>query len=160
MAKQFLIKTNHGNITIELDFENAPVTSRNFENYVNRGFFDGTIFHRIIKGFMIQGGGILADMTQKPTDTPIELESQNGLKNDRGTIAMARTMDPNSATSQFFINHVDNDFLNYSPGNPGYAVFGRVVDGMETVDAIADVETGGQDVPKQTVLIESITAVA
>jgi cyclophilin family peptidyl-prolyl cis-trans isomerase len=160
MTKKFIIRTNYGSITLELDYENAPVTCRNFEHYVNKNFFDGTIFHRVIKGFMIQGGGMTSDMSQKSTDTPIILESENGLKNYRGTIAMARTMDPNSATSQFFINHADNDFLNFAPGNPGYAVFGKVIEGMEVVDAIAEVETASkgyhQDVPMQTIKIETV----
>ena len=154
------LKTTKGEITIELDEEKAPVTTANFIQYVNDGFFSSTIFHRVINGFMIQCGGMIADMSQKETRDPIVNEANNGLKNDRGTLAMARTNDPNSATAQFFINHADNDFLNYAgAGNPGYAVFGKVTDGMDVVNAIAEVETGRSgmhdDVPKETIAIES-----
>jgi len=154
------LTTSKGDITIELNEEKAPVTSANFLRYVNDGFYAGTIFHRVIPGFMIQGGGMTSDMSSKNTHPPIVNEAGNGLKNQRGTLAMARTNDPNSATSQFFINHKDNDFLNYtSPANPGYAVFATVTDGMDVVDAIADTPTGRQgmhdDVPTETISIES-----
>jgi cyclophilin family peptidyl-prolyl cis-trans isomerase len=161
------IKTNQGDITLELDSEKAPATVDNFVQYVKDGFFDGTIFHRVINGFMIQGGGFTADMQQKETRAPIKNEADNGLPNNRGTIAMARTQVVDSATAQFFINLVDNDFLNHrdpSPQGYGYAVFGRVTNGMETVDAIAGVATGSQgmhqDVPTEAVVIESATVVA
>lgn len=154
-----LLTTNYGDITIKLDFEKAPITAKNFAGYVEDGFFDGTIFHRVINGFMIQGGGMDADMSEKETKSPIKLESNNGLKNKKGTVAMARTNNPDSATAQFFINHKDNDFLNYAPGNPGYAVFGAVIEGEDVVEKIANVATGRRgyhdDVPKETVLIES-----
>lgn len=156
-----VLKTNLGTIKIELDYDKAPVTCANFERYVTEGHYDGTIFHRVIKGFMIQGGGFTPDMDQKPTHEPIENEAANGLSNDRGTIAMARTPNPHSATCQFFINTVDNDFLNFRSPDPsgfGYCVFGKVVEGMETVDAIEGVKTatlhGMRDVPTQTVVIE------
>lgn len=158
--KKVAIKTSKGTIVVELDFVNAPITAKNFADYVSEKFFDGTIFHRVIKGFMIQGGGMKPDMKEKGSKTPIKLESKNGLANNRGTLAMARTSVPDSATSQFFINLVDNAFLNYAGNaNPGYAVFGKVVEGLEVVDAIAAVSTGSKgyhdDVPKETVLIES-----
>jgi cyclophilin family peptidyl-prolyl cis-trans isomerase len=153
------METTMGDIVIELNDKAAPVTVKNFVLYVEEGFYDGLIFHRVIAGFMIQGGGFTPDMAQKPTHEPITNEASNGLKNDRGTIAMARTNNPNSATAQFFINHKDNGFLNYAPGNPGYAVFGKVVEGMDVVDKIAAVKTGrkGQfdDVPLEPVLIKS-----
>jgi len=137
------LETNMGDIVIELNEKAAPITVKNFLGYVEKGFYDGTIFHRVIKNFMIQGGGFTADMKRKKTDAPIVNEASNGLKNKRGTIAMARTSDPDSATSEFFINHRDNDSLNYSgPSNPGYAVFGKVVEGMDVVDAIANTKTG------------------
>lgn len=136
------LTTNQGAIELELDSEKAPITAKNFERYVTEGFYDGTIFHRVIKGFMIQGGGFTAGMSEKQTHDPIVNEAKNGLKNDKYTIAMARTSDPDSATAQFFINVANNDFLNYNPGNPGYAVFGRVTKGTEVVDAIAKVRTG------------------
>ena len=154
-----VLTTNHGAITVELDTEKAPKSVENFVNYVKSGHYDGTIFHRIIDGFMIQGGGFEPDMKQKPTNDPIENEADNGLKNDRYTIAMARTSDPHSATAQFFINVGDNDFLNY-PGSDGwgYAVFGKVSDGMDVVDAIRAVKTGRKsmfsDVPVEDVVIE------
>jgi peptidyl-prolyl cis-trans isomerase B (cyclophilin B) len=138
------MKTTMGDITIELDAEAAPVSVKNFLEYVNDGFYAGTIFHRVIKGFMIQCGGMDKDMNSKPNNDPIINEAANGLKNDRGTLAMARTSDPDSATSQFFINHADNDFLNYAGPTPdkiGYAVFGKVTEGMDIVDAVAEVET-------------------
>ena len=131
-------ETSLGAFTLELDAEKAPVSVENFLSYVDDGFFDGLIFHRVIPGFMIQGGGMLPDMTQKQNKAPIKNEATNGLKNVRGTIAMARTNEINSATSQFFINLSDNEFLNHSPGNYGYAVFGKVVDGMDTIDLIAE----------------------
>ena len=136
------LETSRGLIKLELDAERAPVTVANFVQYVEDGFYDGTVFHRVIPGFMIQGGGYDPDGSEKPTREAIVLESANGLKNLRGAIAMARTMVADSATSQFFINLVDNDFLDHAPGNDGYAVFGRVVEGMDVVDAIAAAETG------------------
>lgn len=159
-----LMKTNKGDIEITLDENAAPETVANFLAYVDAGFYNGTIFHRVIDGFMIQGGGFTPDMTQKLTRAPIRNEASNGLKNDRYTIAMARTSEINSATSQFFINTVNNDFLNFRAPNPaayGYAVFGRVVKGTETVDAISKVATDirgyFQDVPREAVVIESVT---
>jgi cyclophilin family peptidyl-prolyl cis-trans isomerase len=158
--KMIKLETTKGDIVIELDEKAAPVTSANFLKYVQEGFFDGTIFHRVIPGFMIQGGGFTPDMTQKPTLAPIINEAGNGLKNDRGTIAMARLPNPNSATAQFFINLVNNGPLNYSgPRNPGYAVFGKVTDGMDVVDEIAKVETSSkgpyENVPVEPVIIKS-----
>lgn len=163
MAKVKLA-TSMGDIVIELNEEKAPVTTENFLGYVKDGFYDGMIFHRVIKDFMIQGGGFDGDMNQKKTRDPIVNEANNGLKNDKGTIAMARTNDPNSATAQFFINHQDNDFLNYAgAGNPGYAVFGKTVEGIDVVDKIAVVKTtvkmGMGDVPAEQVVIESATIV-
>lgn len=159
--------TTLGTMTLELDGEKAPKTVANFLSYVDGGFYDGTIFHRVIDNFMVQGGGFDSDMQQKPTEAPIENEADNGLKNDRGTIAMARTMDPHSATAQFFINVSDNDFLNHSGKNTqgwGYAVFGRITDGADVLDKIRAVPTGNrgghQDVPTDTVLIESVTVIA
>lgn len=156
-----VLETNKGNIEIQLDLEKAPITAQNMLDYVNAGFYDGTIFHRVIKNFMIQGGGFTPDMNQKETKANIENEAFNGLKNDRGAIAMARTNDPHSASSQFFINHKDNDFLNFSAKTPmgwGYCVFGKVTEGMDIVDAIAEVATGNagfhQDVPVEPVIIE------
>lgn len=158
---QVVLHSNKGDIVIELDAEKAPNTVENFLSYVNEGFFDGTIFHRVIPGFMIQGGGFTADMQQKKTHEPIQNEAENGLKNLRGTLAMARTNDPHSATAQFFINLTDNDFLNFKAASGsgwGYAVFGKVVSGMDVVDAIAKAPTGNkgmhQDVPKETVSID------
>jgi cyclophilin family peptidyl-prolyl cis-trans isomerase len=153
------LQTNMGNIVIKLNKEAAPITVKNFLGYVNEGFYDGTIFHRVIKGFMIQGGGMTTNMRPKQTRPPIKNEANNGLKNDRGTIAMARTNNPHSAKSQFFINLKDNDFLNYVPAkNHGYAVFGMVVEGMEVVDKIAAVKTTRKhpyaDVPAEAVVIE------
>jgi len=138
MAKnpQVLIKTNQGDITLELYSDKAPITVKNFLEYVKSGTYEGTVFHRVIKGFMIQGGGFTTQGQEKPTNAPIKLESNNGLKNLQGTIAMARTNVADSATDQFFINTVDNDFLNYAPGNPGYAVFGKVITGMDVVQKI------------------------
>jgi peptidyl-prolyl cis-trans isomerase B (cyclophilin B) len=162
--KRIQMVTNYGTIVIELDGEKAPVTVENFLNYTKKGFYEGTLFHRVIPNFMIQGGGFTADFTQKETQAPIKNEADNGLKNARGTIAMARTNDPHSATAQFFINVVDNGFLNYqSPTEMGwgYTVFGHVVEGMDVVDKIAAVETtskmGHQDVPKSPVIIEKVT---
>ena len=159
------LSTSMGVITIELSDDKAPVTVENFLAYVNDGFFNGTIFHRVIKGFMIQGGGFNADMSQKETKPSIINEANNGLKNEKGTLSMARTNDPNSATCQFFINHADNEFLNFSgASNPGYAVFAKVVDGIEVVDAIAGVATARKDmhddVPVETVTIDSAEVVA
>jgi cyclophilin family peptidyl-prolyl cis-trans isomerase len=158
------LETTKGAIVIEVNETAAPVTAANFLQYVNDGFYDGTIFHRVIPGFMIQGGGFTSDMKQKTTRPPIVNEAKNGLKNKRGTLAMARTNDPNSATGQFFINLVDNTNLDYSARNPGYAVFGDVVEGMDVVDAIAKVKTGMkdmfQDVPVETVIIKSAKVVS
>ncbi|MCF7860942.1 peptidyl-prolyl cis-trans isomerase [Candidatus Woesearchaeota archaeon] len=154
-----VIETSKGNIEVQLDADKAPISVENFLKYVDVGFYDGTVFHRVISNFMIQGGGFTADGKQKSTNSPIKLESQNGLKNLRGTIAMARTSVPDSATSQFFINVVDNDFLNYRPGNDGYAVFGKVVSGMDIVDSIKQVETGSSpmaDWPKEAVTINKV----
>lgn len=160
------LTTNFGNIDIELNFDKAPKTAANFEQYVKDGFYNGTIFHRVIDNFMIQGGGMTADMQEKPTREPIENEAANGLKNDCYTIAMARTMDPHSASSQFFINVKDNDFLNHTAPTPkgwGYCVFGKVVAGTDVVDKIKTVKTGRHgyhdDVPLETVLIEKAEVV-
>ncbi len=160
------METSKGTIVLELDAANAPVTVENFLTYVREGFYDGTIFHRVISNFMIQGGGFTSDMTQKPTHDPIRNEANNGLGNDTGTIAMARTNDPHSATAQFFINVRDNQFLNFSGENMqgwGYAVFGKVTEGMEVVNAIRDVPTTTrgpfQDVPAETVTIEKVSIV-
>ena len=156
------IKTNHGDIKVKLFDDKAPVTCENFRQYVADGFFNDTIFHRVIPNFMIQGGGMEADMSQKSTRAPIKNEADNGESNRRGTLAMARTMDINSATAQFFINLRDNDFLDHGTRDFGYAVFGEVVDGMDVVDAIAAVPTGNkgghQDVPVETVTIVEVTA--
>ena len=156
-----ILKTNFGDITIELDFEKAPKTAENFAQYVKDGYYDGTIFHRVINNFMVQGGGFEPGMTPKETRENIENEADNGLSNDVGTLAMARTMDPHSASAQFFINVKDNDFLNHSGKNSqgwGYCVFAKVTDGMDVVDAIKAVSTtmnaGHQDVPTEDVIIE------
>lgn len=154
-----LIKTSKGDIKVELDKEKAPISVENFLSYVNDGFYNGTIFHRVIKNFMIQGGGFTTDMKQKPTKDPIKNEAENGLSNSRGTIAMARTGVVDSATSQFFVNHRDNKFLDHGVRDFGYAVFGKVTEGMDVVDAIAGVATGYQDVPNEPIVIESITIV-
>ena len=161
------IETSKGTIVAELDRDAAPETVDNFVTYAEAGHYDGTVFHRVIPGFMIQGGGLLPDLTPRPTRDPIQNEADNELDNERGTLAMARTSDPHSATSQFFINLKDNSFLDHSEPSPtgwGYAVFGRVVDGMSVVDEIAGVETGSQgphqDVPVEPVLIESVTVEA
>ena len=161
---QVKLHTNHGDITLALDAEKAPKSVANFVAYVKDGHYNGTVFHRVIKGFMIQGGGFEPGekMNQKPTKAPIDNEANNGLKNERGAIAMARTNDPHSATAQFFINTVDNDFLNHTSPTPqgwGYAVFGKVTEGMDVVDKIRSVLTGNrgfhQDVPLEDVIIES-----
>ena len=144
MTEIVVFETSMGVIEIEMDREKAPITVDNFVKYADDGFFDGTVFHRVIPGFVVQGGGHLPDCTQKQTRAPIRLEADNGLRNDRGTICMARTNDPNSATSQFFVNLVDNGNLNRSPGNDGYAVFGKITTGMDVVDKIASVRTGGR----------------
>jgi peptidyl-prolyl cis-trans isomerase B (cyclophilin B) len=155
------LHTNYGDIMLELDREKAPITVQNFIDYVNSGHYDNTIFHRVIDGFMIQGGGFEPGMIQKKTGAPITNEAGNGLKNDQYTIAMARTSDPHSATGQFFINVKDNDFLNYKSSTAqgyGYCVFGRVVEGMDVVDKIKKVKTGTrsghQDVPVENVILE------
>lgn len=157
-----MLQTSMGDIKLELYPDKAPATVANFVSYVNAGHYNGTIFHRVIGNFMIQGGGFDKDMQQKPTQAPIKNEANNGLKNDAGTVAMARTQDPHSASSQFFINVVNNDFLNYKSENVqgwGYAVFGKVVDGMDVVNKIKAVPTTRagqyQDVPREPVLIES-----
>ena len=165
-AAQVLMTTTVGPITLELDADNAPKTVENFLSYVSNGFYDGTIFHRVIDNFMIQGGGFDADMSQKETGAPIENEANNGLKNLRGSIAMARTQDPHSATAQFFINVKDNDFLNHTGENMqgwGYAVFGKVAEGEDVLDKIRCVQTGSsaghQDVPVEPIIIESVTII-
>ena len=153
------LTTNHGDIALELDYDKAPITAKNFEDYVRDGHYDGTIFHRVINGFMIQGGGMDTRFMQKPTRESIPNEAKNGLKNKVGTIAMARTMDPHSASAQFFINVADNGFLDY-PGQDGwgYCVFGKVTEGMDVVNKIKGVKTGNrqghQDVPAEDVVIE------
>jgi len=155
-----VIKTNKGEIRVELMADKAPITVKNFLAYADEGFYDGTIFHRVIDGFMIQGGGFGKDMEQKPTKAPIKNEADNGLKNDRGTLAMARTSQVDSATAQFFINLTNNDFLNHGERDFGYAVFAKVVGGMDVVDQIAKVRTGRQGpheaVPTEPVVIESV----
>ncbi|MCF7981353.1 MAG: peptidyl-prolyl cis-trans isomerase [Pseudomonadales bacterium] len=161
-----ILHTNFGDIKIELNSEKAPISSKNFKEYVKSGFYNGTIFHRVIKNFMIQGGGFDAGMQQKTTRDPIQNEADNGLSNLRGTIAMARTMEPHSASAQFFINLEDNTFLDHSSKSTegwGYAVFGKVVEGMDVVDKIKAVSTtvkaGHQDVPADDVIIESVELV-
>ncbi|MGH8251869.1 MAG: peptidylprolyl isomerase [Steroidobacteraceae bacterium] len=153
-------ETTAGDFTVELDADSAPTSCKNFLRYVDEGYFDGTVFHRVIRGFMIQGGGFTAEMQQKSTHGAIVNEANNGLANLRGTIAMARTNDPDSATAQFFINLVDNAFLDYKPGSPGYAVFGRVAGGIDVVDKIAAVKTGRRqghdDVPREPVVIKLV----
>lgn len=158
------LHTNYGDIELELDFEKAPKTAANFRQYAADGFYDGTIFHRVINNFMIQGGGFTENMEQKKTNPAIENEADNGLTNDTGTIAMARTSDPNSATAQFFINVKDNDFLNHKSKTAqgwGYCVFGKVSKGIDVVNKIKNVKTGSngmhQDVPLETVVIERVT---
>jgi len=157
-----ILHTNHGDIHVELDYEKAPKSAKNFEDYVTSGFYNGVIFHRVINGFMIQVGGFEPGMTQKQSRTAIENEADNGLKNEIGTLAMARTMDPHSASAQFFINVADNSFLNHRSKTPdgwGYAVFGKVTAGMDVVNKIKEVKTtmksGHQDVPAEDVIIES-----
>lgn len=159
-------ETSAGDIVIELNAEKAPISTENILSYVNDGYYSGTIFHRVIKDFMVQGGGMDADMNPKPTKAPIKNEADNGLKNDRGTVAMARTQVVDSATSQFFINTVDNNFLNFQAPNPqgyGYAVFGKVVEGLDVVETIRVVKTGNhggqQDVPLETITILSASVV-
>lgn len=161
------LHTNFGDITLTLDFDNAPKSAANFLKYAEDGFYEGTIFHRVINDFMIQGGGFDVDMEQKETLAPIDNEADNGLKNNAYTIAMARTMDPNSASSQFFINIKDNDFLNHTGKNTqgwGYCVFAEVTEGKDVVDKIKAVETGSsgfhQDVPVEAVIIEKVTVVS
>ncbi len=161
MTQTVRLDTSAGSMTIELDDDKAPLSVANFVDYVKQGHYDGTVFHRVIKGFMVQGGGFEPGMKQKPTGQPIRNEANNGLKNKRYTLAMARTSDPHSASAQFFINTVDNDFLDFRAENAqgwGYAVFGRVVDGTEVVDAIERVKTGRKgfhdDVPLEDVRIE------
>ena len=160
------IATTVGQMTLELDADNAPKTVENFLAYASSGFYDGTIFHRVINNFMIQGGGFTTDMEQKPTQAPVDNEANNGLKNERGTIAMARTQDPHSATAQFFINVQDNDFLNHTGENMqgwGYTVFGKVTQGEAVLDKIRSVQTGSQgghqDVPTDPIIIESISII-
>jgi peptidyl-prolyl cis-trans isomerase A (cyclophilin A) len=157
-AQKVKLATSMGDIVVELDAAKAPKTVDNFVQYVKAGQYDGTVFHRVIDGFMIQGGGMTADLKEKKTRAPIPLEARNGLKNDRGTIAMARTSDPNSATAQFFINVKNNDSLNApSPDGHGYAVFGKVTSGMDVVDKIRAVPTGPGDVPRTPVVIKKAT---
>jgi peptidyl-prolyl cis-trans isomerase A (cyclophilin A)/peptidyl-prolyl cis-trans isomerase B (cyclophilin B) len=164
-SNKVLIKTSLGDITVELYPDKSPKSVENFLGYVKSGFYDGTVFHRVIEGFMVQGGGFTKDLRQKPTKAPIPIESKNGLSNLRGTVSMARTMDPNSATAQFFINTVDNPRLDYvSDANPGYAVFGKVIAGLEVVDKIKAVPTGPQgpfrsDVPTTAIVIEKVSLV-
>jgi len=165
-APRVKLTTSMGDVVIALAPDKAPATVENFLAYVRDGFYDGTVFHRVIAGFMIQGGGFGPDFERKPTRDPIRNEADNGLKNDNGTVAMARTGDPHSATAQFFINVADNDFLNHTAPNPrgwGYAVFGRVVEGMDVVERIKSVATGNRgsykDVPREPVIIESATIV-
>ena len=166
MSKSVQMETSAGTLRIELDDEKAPLSVANFLDYAKKGHFDGTVFHRVIKGFMLQGGGFEAGMKQKPTAAPIKNEANNGLKNRKYTLAMARTSDPHSATAQFFINTVDNEFLDFraeSAQGWGYAVFGRVVEGMDVVDTIEKVKTGRKgfhdDVPVDDVLITRVTEI-
>lgn len=163
-AVEVSLETNLGTITLELNAEKAPVTVENFVQYVEDGHYNGLVFHRVIPGFMIQGGGFTPDMTQLDTRDPIKHESTNQLSNRRGTIAMARTRDPNSATSQFFINTADNRRLDGVPGRPGYTVFGKVTEGMDVVDAISKVETGTRgyfkDVPISPVIINKAQVIS
>jgi len=163
MKTKVEIETSKGNIIIELYPQKAPVTVKNFLGYVNSGYYDGTVFHRVIKNFMIQGGGFYGNGTGKPTNPPIKIESDNGLKNVIGTIAMARTNNPNSATSQFFINVKDNNFLDYGSENAGYTVFGKIIKGMDVVQKIEDVNTttrnGMQDWPVNNVVILKVVTI-
>ncbi len=160
-ASQVNITTNLGNIEVELYDQTSPITVKNFLSYVDEGYYSGTIFHRVMPGFMVQGGGFTKDLVQKRSKKPIKYEGQNGHFNDRGTLAMARTGNPNSATSQFFINHVDNPFLNHGASGYGYTVFGKVTKGMDIVDKIAAQSTGNvgpyQNVPHTPVIIQQIT---
>ena len=163
-AAHVTIATTVGQMTLELDADNAPKTVENFLAYASSGFYDGTIFHRVINNFMIQGGGFTTDMEQKPTQAPVDNEANNGLKNERGTIAMARTQDPHSATAQFFINVQDNDFVNHTGENMqgwGYTVFGKITQGEDVLDKIRGVQTGSQDghqdVPTEPIIIESVS---
>ncbi|MFL0809321.1 MAG: peptidylprolyl isomerase [Agarilytica sp.] len=158
------LHTNFGDIKIELDFDKAPISAANFKQYCEDGFYSGTIFHRVIDNFMVQGGGFTSDFSQKETRETIQNEADNGLKNDTGTLAMARTMEPHSASAQFFINVKDNDFLNHRSKDSqgwGYAVFGKVAEGMDVVNKIKGVDTGNkgghQDVPQEDVIIENVT---
>ena len=159
-----VFETTLGNFTVEFHEKEAPLSVANFLKYVDDGFFDGTIFHRIVPGFVIQGGGFTPDMEQKRTQPPVKNEADNGLKNERGPLSMARTNDVNSATSQFFVNLKDNDFLDHKRGNFGYAVFARVTEGMQVIDQIAAVETGRRrghdDVPLEPVVMKSVRRVA
>ena len=162
-SPRVVVETNKGNFVIALDAENAPISTENFLGYVESGYYDGTVFHRVIDGFMIQGGGFTQDMAQKDTQGTIQNEADNGVKNKRGTVAMARRPDPHSATAQFFVNIADNDFLDHRSKNAqgwGYAVFGQVVEGMDAVDAIAKVKTGQHgpmgDVPTESVVIQKV----
>ena len=165
---QVKFETSQGDFVLQLDKDKAPVTVANFLAYVKEGFYDGTIFHRVIPGFMAQGGGYAGDFKQKPTKPPIKNEADNGLVNKRGSVAMARTSDPNSATAQFFINFIDNTFLNYKSSTPqgwGYAVFGEVVQGMEVVDGFGRIPTGPggpfpSDVPKTPIVIKKATVIS
>jgi len=157
---QVVFTTTKGDITVEVDYENAPIGAENFVHYAMEGFYNGTIFHRIIPGFMVQGGGMLPGMEEKPAGDPIENEADNGLKNVRGSLSYARTMDPHSATTQFFMNLVDNDFLDHTSKDMngwGYAVFGKIVDGLEVIDEMAKVPTtnrrGHADVPEEDIII-------
>ena len=166
MSQQVQLDTSAGSIRIELDAEKAPLSAQNFLDHVRKGHYDGTVFHRVIKGFMVQGGGFEPGMKQKPTGAPIANEANNGLKNQKYTLAMARTSDPHSATAQFFINTADNGFLNFTSETPqgwGYAVFGRVVEGSDVVDRIEGVKTGRKgfhdDVPMEDVVIQRATVV-
>jgi len=166
MAQQIKLETSAGEILIELDAEKAPLSAKNFIDYVQAGHYDNTVFHRVIRGFMIQGGGFEPGMKQKPTQAPIENEAKNGLKNEKYTLAMARTSAPHSATAQFFINTTDNGFLNFTSESPqgwGYAVFGKVVAGQDVVDRIEGVKTGRKgfhdDVPMDDVVIQRATVV-
>ncbi len=158
-----VFKTSLGDFTVELFPKEAPISAANFQQYAEDGFFDGLIFHRVVPGFVIQGGGLTPDFSQKKNRPPIENEARNGLKNKRGTLSMARTNDVNSATSQFFVNLKDNDFLDHKPGSYGYAVFGKVTEGMDTVDKIAAVRTGRKkgfdDAPLEDVVIVSARSV-
>ena len=149
-------ETSHGPFTVELFPKEAPATVENFLRYVDERFFDGTVFHRIVPGFVLQGGGLTADLRSKQTRAPVKNEAKNGLKNARGTLSMARTSEIDSATSQFFVNLSDNDFLDHGPRDYGYAVFGRVTDGMDTVDAIEGTEVDGSDRPVEPQVIERV----